>query len=81
MYLSENHYLVSHEQHLDRLRKLEQHQLRQVARWQGLNSKIYQGTVSWLGIQLINLGTILQNSQNPDTGCQEAPVKMSITAH
>jgi hypothetical protein len=80
MYLSENHYLVNHEQHLDRLRNLEHRQLCQVAGWQGFSSKLYQETVSRLGIQLVNWGTKLQSFQNPDTGCQEAPVKMSITA-
>jgi len=81
MYLSENHYAINHEQHQDRLRELERRQLRQVAGWEGLNSKIYRETVSWLGIQLVSWGSKLQDSQNPDRGCQEASVKMSITAH
>jgi len=81
MYLSEIHYLINREQHQDRLRELERYQLRRLAEGQRLSSKVYQEAVGWLGTQLVNWGTKLQSSQNPDTGCQEASLKISITAH
>ena len=81
MYLSEIHYLVNREKHQDRLRELERYQLRRLAEGQRLSSKVYRETVGWLGTQLINLGTKLQGSQNPDTGCQEESLKMSMTVH
>jgi hypothetical protein len=81
MYLSEVHYLVNHEQHQDRLRALEGYQLRQIAGGQGFSSKVYREIVGWLGTQLISWGTRLQGSQNPDTRCQEASLKISMTAH
>ena len=81
MYLSEVHYLVNHEQHRDRIRRFERYQLRRLVERPGLNSKVYRETVSWLGTQLVNWGTRLQGSQNPDTGCQEASLKISVTVH
>lgn len=79
MYLSEIYHLVSHEKHQDRLRALERHQLRRIAEQQAPGSGIYRQIVGWLGTQLVNWGTKLQSSQNPDTGCQEASLKISIT--
>jgi tRNA A37 threonylcarbamoyladenosine biosynthesis protein TsaE len=81
MYSPETHVLISHEKYKDRLREIEHLQLLRHIEQQGLSSKIYQKIASRLGIQLVNWGTKLQSSPNPDTGCQEAPLKISITTH
>jgi len=81
MFLPDANTLVNHEQYRDRLRQMEHLQLLRRIEQPGLGSKVYQKIVSWLGTQLVNWGTKLQGPQNPDTGCQEASLKMSITVH
>ena len=81
MYLPDSHNLVDHERYQDRLREIEHLRLLRLVERQSLGSKVYRVTVSWLGTQLVNWGTKLQGSQNPDTGCQEASLKITMTVH
>lgn len=81
MYLPNTHNVINHELYRDRLREIEHLQLLRLIERQSLSSKIYRRTISWLGTQLVNLGTKLQNFQNTDTGCQETSNKISMTVH
>jgi hypothetical protein len=54
-------YLVSLEQHRDRLRELERHQLIQLAgRQRPANRGIHRRVVAWIGGQLVRWGLALQ---------------------
>jgi hypothetical protein len=81
MYLLETLLDVNHQQYLDRLREAERQRLLRIIEGPRSSSKMYRKSVGWLGTQLVKWGTKLQSSQNPDTGCQEASLKMSMTAH
>jgi hypothetical protein len=60
MLLPDSHTLVNHQQHQDRLREIEHLRLLHLIEQQSIASKVYQRIVSWLGIQLVNWGTKLQ---------------------
>jgi len=81
MYSPEMFIAIHHQQYQDRLREIERQRLLKTIGGQSLSSKVYQKAVGWLGTQLVNWGTKLQSSQNPDTGCQEASLKISTTVH
>ena len=81
MYSPETYLIVTRQQYLDRLREVERQKLLKIVGWQSLGSRVYHRAGSWLGTQLVNLGTKLQGSQNPDTGCQEASLKITMTVH
>ena len=54
-------YLISLEQHRDRLRGLERHQLIQLAGLQRpANPEIHRRAVAWLGSQMVRWGLALQ---------------------
>lgn len=58
----ELHYLVSQEQHKDRLRDLEHQQLLQAAGLQaGVNFKPHRQAAGWLGSQMVKWGSKLQS--------------------
>jgi hypothetical protein len=84
MYLPETHIAVNHQKFLDRLHEVEQQRLLKIAGWQSVSSRVYRRTGSWLGTQLVNWGAKLQQynlPQNPDIGCQETSVKITMTVH
>ena len=84
MYLLETYVAVNRQQYLDRLREVERQRLLKIVGRQSLSSRVYRRIGSWLGIQLVNWGAKLQQHnlpQNPDTGCQEASLKITITVH
>jgi hypothetical protein len=61
MLSNEMNYLVSLEQHRDRLRGLERHQLAELARQQRpANREIHRRVVAWVGGQLVRWGLALQ---------------------
>ena len=61
MLSNELNYLVSLEQHQDRLRGLERHQLVQLAGQQRpADREIYRRVVAWIGGQLVRWGLALQ---------------------
>ena len=60
MYSPEIHYLVSQEQHKDRLRKLEQHLLYQTDGSTTHAEPRHRQAVRWLGSQMVKLGTKLE---------------------
>ena len=61
MLSNELNYLVSLEQHQDRLRGLERHQLVQlVGRTLPSDRKIHRRVVAWVGGQLVRWGLALQ---------------------
>jgi len=70
MFSNETNYLVSLEQHQDRLRGLERHQLIQLAgRQQPANQEIHRRIVAWIGGRMVRWGLALQqygpHSQRP----------------
>jgi hypothetical protein len=61
MYLTETYTEVNHQQWQDRLRDIEHQNLLKTIGAQSPNLTIYRKAISWLGIQLVNWGTRLQN--------------------
>ena len=75
---NEVNYLVSLEQHQDRLRAMERHQLIELAGLQRrANQEVHRRVVGWLGGQMVRWGLALQNyGPNPQRSSEAAVARM-----
>ena len=81
MLTPEIHFLIYQEQHRDRLQAMERRRWLQAAGLdQGVSLKLYRGAIGWLGKQMVQWGSQLQNYASiRDKGCQESSLTMMIT--
>ncbi len=61
MFPNELNYLVSLEQHRDRLRAWERHQLVQLANQAQGHQAVHRRVAGWLGERLVRWGVVLQS--------------------
>lgn len=75
---NEVNYQVSLEQHQDRLRAMERHQIIELAGLQrGANQEVHRRVVGWLGGLMVRWGLILQNyGPNPQRSSGAAVARM-----